>query len=238
MLPTGLAHLVVRLSDEPLQVFQPGTATDFTTIGGAMVGGARSGFYVRTLSAPSASVGAVLRPGAAALLFGLGADELAERHTPLHDLIGPAATRLRDRLGEADGPDERLHIMEAFLAARLPIVQGMHPAVAQMFQLIHRHDDVGTAVRRSELSHRHFIAQFKRSAGLTPKTYQRIRRFQLTLALLRSVPGGAMAELAARAGYADQSHFNRDFLSLAGMTPRQYLLRRPAQANHVTVSSR
>jgi AraC-like DNA-binding protein len=32
----------------------------------------------------------------------------------------------------------------------------------------------------------------------------------------------ALAQVADRCGFADQSHFTRDFRSLTGMTPRAY----------------
>jgi AraC-like DNA-binding protein len=34
----------------------------------------------------------------------------------------------------------------------------------------------------------------------------------------------ALAQVADRCGFADQSHFTRDFRSLTGMTPRAYRL--------------
>jgi len=39
--------------------------------------------------------------------------------------------------------------------------------------------------------------------------------------------------LALEAGYSDQSHFNRDFLEIAGMTPQAYRRAAPASPNHV-----
>jgi hypothetical protein len=86
VLPTGSMHLVFRLSDPPLRLFDGVEDTDGHTLGHAIVGGARSTFYVRDISTPSCSVGAQLHPGAAESLFGATAEELAERHTRLEDL--------------------------------------------------------------------------------------------------------------------------------------------------------
>jgi hypothetical protein len=53
----------------------------------------------REMSAPACSVAAVLRPGAAQLLFDAGADELAGRHTRLHlevpDLVAESSVFAR-----------------------------------------------------------------------------------------------------------------------------------------------
>src|SRR5262245_43885762 len=69
VLPTGLMHLVFRLSDDPLRLFHGAEDRSGETIGDAIVGGARASFYVREFSRPLCSVGAQLRPGAAQALF-------------------------------------------------------------------------------------------------------------------------------------------------------------------------
>ena len=42
-----------------------------------------------------------------------------------------------------------------------------------------------------------------------------------------------LMELALEAGYSDQSHFNRDFLEIAGMTPQAYRRAAPTSPHHV-----
>ena len=56
--------------------------------------------------------------------------------------------------------------------------------------------------------------------GLTPKTYQRVARFERARRLLGRRP---LAEVSARCGYADQAHLTREWTSLAGCTPTAWL---------------
>src|SRR5262245_44583649 len=108
VLPSGAMHVVFRLSDHPLRLFD-GTADRVgRVVGLAVVGGARSTFYARDVSQPMRSVGAELLPGAAQVLLGMPADELAERHTALDDLWGRAAGEARARLLEAGDAVQRL----------------------------------------------------------------------------------------------------------------------------------
>jgi AraC-like DNA-binding protein len=44
-----------------------------------------------------------------------------------------------------------------------------------------------------------------------------------------------MADLAALAGYTDQSHLIREFKEFAGITPTQYRPRAPDSAHHHSV---
>lgn len=231
-------HLVFRLTDSPLWILDSQSGQRVQSIGSSMVGGIRSRFYLRAMSAPSCSVGAVLRPGAAELLFGAPADELAERHTPLQDLWGVPARSVRERLLETRNPADRLAVLEAALAARLPRGRSLHPAVASVIDVMHSLPSVETVVTRSGISHRRFIAHFRRAVGVAPKTYLRIWRFQRALQLFRQGKAISLASLAAEAGYSDQAHFNRDFLAFTGVTPTTYQRLSPCESNHLSIDAR
>lgn len=230
VLPTGMMHLVVRLSPEPIAVFDDATRRE---LGHAVIGGARSTYYVKDVSAPSAAVGAQLRPGAAALLFGVPADALAEAHTPLADHWGREATTLRDRLGSEASLAARLDAFEAYLAHRLPRVGGIHPAVAVALERA-GDEAVAVAVERSGYSHRAFVAMFRRTVGLAPKAFARIVRFQRVTRDL-TCSERSLARVALDAGYADQAHFSREFAAIAGISPARYRALRVRARNHVPI---
>ncbi|WP_439517701.1 helix-turn-helix domain-containing protein [Hydrogenophaga sp.] len=237
-LPTGMMHLVLRLTDTPLRIADPRHHDGAQPMAAALVGGARSGFYVREFSGRACSVGAVLRPGAAQCLFGTSAHELAERHTPLEDLWGAGARSLRLRLQETPNAHDRLALLEVVLSARLPRLRGLHPAVASALAERPGTWSVGEAVRRSGVSHRRFIALFKETVGLPPKTWLRVQRFQQVMAAVGQGTGASLAEIALDACYSDQSHFNRDFLALSGVTPQAYRRISPDERNHLPVPAR
>jgi AraC-like DNA-binding protein len=236
VLPTGGMHLVFRLSDHPLRLFNDINDPIGYRVGHTIVGGARASFYVREISQPVSSVGAQLRPGAAELLFGVPAGELAGRHTPLEDLWGPSAVEARERLGEAGGLQRQLDVFEALLAARLPTVRGLHPAVAQALARFTTTADVRQAVKESGYSHRRFIALFQHGLGLTPKLYCRVLRFQEALEQVAGRTAASLVEVALDAGYSDQAHFNREFREFAGVSPGEYRELAPAFPHHVPIT--
>jgi AraC-like DNA-binding protein len=235
VLPTGGMHLVFRLSDHALRLFEGINDPIGYRIGHTVVGGARATFYVREISEPARSVGVQLQPGAAELLFGVPADELAGRHTPLEDLWGPSVVEARERLVEAVGPQRQLDILESLLAARLPTVRGLHPAVARALGRFATTADVRQVVRESGYSHRRFIALFHRGLGLTPKLYCRILRFQGALEQVAAHPAASLVEVALDAGYSDQAHFNREFREFAGVSPGEYRELSPTFPHHVPI---
>lgn len=62
--------------------------------------------------------------------------------------------------------------------------------------------------------------QFKTLFGTSPHRYLIMRRLQHARHLLRA--GEELAEVALAAGFADQSHFNRQFKKAFGMTPGRW----------------
>jgi AraC-like DNA-binding protein len=70
------------------------------------------------------------------------------------------------------------------------------------------------------LSRFHLIRVFRRRFGVTPFAYQRSQRIERARAVLRT--GRSIADVAAAAGFADQSHLGRSFRAVMGATPGQY----------------
>ena len=235
VLPTGAMHVVFRLSETPLRVYDRPDAAVAHAVGCAIVGGVRSTFYVRDVSLPVRSVGAQLHPGTASLLFGAPAGALAEKHTALEDLWGSAAADARGRIAQAGSLDRQLAAFESILASRLPRVRAIHPAVAEALELFAGDAEVGEAVRRSGYSHRRFIQLFREAVGLTPKVFARVTRFQRLLDSSMMGERASRARLALDAGYSDQPHFNREFRAFAGISPGRYRQLPLTGSNHVMI---
>jgi len=81
--------------------------------------------------------------------------------------------------------------------------------------------DVGTLATAAGLSTYHFARAFKQSEGTTPHDFVLKRRIAKARELL-SRPDLSLSEIAAAAGFADQSHFTRRFHEIVGMSPGQF----------------
>jgi AraC-like DNA-binding protein len=69
---------------------------------------------------------------------------------------------------------------------------------------------------------RHLERLFREQVGLTPKAYARDVRFTAAAARVMENPSSRLADVSSDAGYFDQSHMIRDFLSFAGRTPEEF----------------
>lgn len=238
ILPTGEMHLVFRLRGPAIRIFDPRQTADGLCLGHAVVGGARAGFYAKEVAASSEAVGVQLMPGAALVLLGLPASELAGQHTRLEDLWGSSASWMQEQLAEAPTPVQKIQGLQGFLLARLK--SAPLPAASRVMLRAAAQLKAGATVRQvvaqSGYSHRQFIHLFSHHAGLAPKQYSRVQRFQRALALLHggsATPAVSLADVAQDAGYSDQPHFNREFREFSGFTPEQYRLAPVVSRNHV-----
>jgi AraC-like DNA-binding protein len=80
--------------------------------------------------------------------------------------------------------------------------------------------DLATLAERAGLSRFQALRSFKKRYGLPPHAYQLCLR--VTRARRMLLDGAPPADVAAHCGFVDQSHFNRHFKRIVGVTPTQY----------------
>ena len=210
----------------------------------ALLGGLHSAPALVVHDGAQSGVQVALRPFGARALLGLPAGELAELDVPAEAVLGGACAEFRDRALAAASWPERFAILDEILlrvgsgrgagpgTGRAP---GVAPEVSFAWRRLLR---AGGAVRVSDLavetgwSSRHLTGRFRTEIGLTPKAAARVIRFSRARHLLirqATAPAEAgdigyrLADLAVACGYFDQAHLAREFRSLAGCPPSQWL---------------
>jgi AraC-like DNA-binding protein len=168
-----------------------------------------------------------LSPLATRSLFGLPAAALVNQVVSLDDLLGDTANELWERTWSAPTWSDRFDELGRVLVARLQRNDGEGAASVRpelrwaWHQIADSHGSVAVADLADELgwSRRHLSAQFRDEFGLSPSTVARIARFDAATAMLRGPQRLTLAQVAAGAGYADQSHLTREWRRLAGSSP-------------------
>ncbi len=92
--------------------------------------------------------------------------------------------------------------------------------------------DLETLAKRAGLNRFEALRAFKKRYGLPPHAYQLCLRIGHARTLL--LEGAPAADVAARCGFADQSHFTRHFKRLYGVTPMQYARAQTASASRAS----
>src|SRR3954470_16832223 len=75
--------------------------------------------------------------------------------------------------------------------------------------------------REAGVSRFHFARQFRLSTGESPMEHLRRVRIERSKSILQA-RGSTIAEVAARLGFSDQSHFTRIFGRLVGVSPGSF----------------
>jgi len=118
------------------------------------------------------------------------------------------------------GFTRRLTAAEVGQMAEIPL----GAVIATMIRRLGGKVTSGELARAAGTSVRGLERAFDRDYGLSPRQYLRRLRMQTACQQLVSTRS-PLAQVADRCGFADQSHFNRDFKRMTGMTPRAYRLK-------------
>jgi AraC-like DNA-binding protein len=170
-------------------------------------------------------VGVRFRPGHAPVFLGMPAADLLDQRVGVDAVWGDrVATQLADELAAL--PHElAMRRLEAFAAARQPDDPTTTHTTDGVLELAATTDVDTLAVElgvTARTLHRRCVHGF----GYGAKTLQQVLRFRRFLAFAERSPDATLSQLAADAGYADQSHLTRDCRRLSGLTPSGLLVSR------------
>ena len=257
ILPSGTSELVINLREDEIRIYDPIRPQQYKKFSGAVISGTYSRVFACDANQHQLMLGAHFKPGGALPLIGAGANELRDSHANLEDLWGAAALELRARLYDATTTRQRFQLVEEVLLERIRRAAKQPPAIEAALRWFGpggKGNSTREVARKLGLSQRRFIQVFAHHAGLTPKLFCRILRFQQARASAERAARGFAetkpqrtplaidwAQMALTCGYYDQAHLIHDFQTFAGLSPLEYLRRlRPARRlkdNHVPLNA-
>jgi len=123
-----------------------------------------------------------------------------------------------------------IHLIRHIPGPRMPTVGRdgvlLRAKLRAVVEFIEEHLDAGLTLAQmagvAHLSPYHFARQFKAATGMPPHRYVVARRIEQAQRLLQHDRDLSLAEIAASAGFADQSQFSNHFKRAVGVTPRQF----------------
>lgn len=168
--------------------------------------------------------GAYLYPFAIPRLFGFPASDFTNISPDLASVFGSEGSILDERMCIAPTNEDRIAIITEFLTAKLnarirelPVIfRSVHTVLVNKGTL-----PIEDLAAEHNLSKRQFERRFKDLAGLSPKLYSRVIRFQAATQFKLNGTRD-LTEIAYACGYYDQSHFINDFREFSGYTPKEY----------------
>src|SRR5690625_4653186 len=148
-------------------------------------------------------------PFAAPALFGVTAGEVSEQGVDLDARLGRRAGELADALADTAPGADRFRLIRSSLGRRLETASpttASRPEVRHAWtRIVDTNGRLPVSVVAEEVgwSRRHLAERMRRTTGFTPKQLARTARFQHSRRLIMARVG-SLADVAYRAGYADQ----------------------------------
>jgi AraC-like DNA-binding protein len=194
-----------------------------TSRGNVMVAGPATSSYDLSADDGCVLAGFRFRPGAAAVVMGQSVHEFKDHRVAVDSVFGAAGRRMAETLLATTNPTQRVIVLESMLVRHFGKVEPVldHP-VARAVEMLRARPGwpVSSLAAGVGLSERQLRRRFDAAVGYGPKRLGRIFRFQRLLDLLHAPHWRVgWAELAAAAGYVDQSHMINECQTLAGVPP-------------------
>lgn len=168
----------------------------------------------------------VFQPGALYNLTGIPAGEFANTYLDAEDVLGAGIRRLNDQLYHERSYPDMLRTVEQYLYKLTRAAKKKPDRMEQVSQNMLQQTDffsVDTFVRQACLSHRQFDRRFLDLAGVPPKQFLRITRFDKAFRMKNRLPQMDWLTIALHCGYHDYQHLVKDYKEFTGCTPNQFL---------------
>ena len=146
----------------------------------------------------------------------------------LRDVMGNSVKELYAQLLETKDTSRRIEFVENYLLKRLlKNEKGIYKFdkvsdILTSIKINASHSNITNIAFDFGITPRHLHKLIFQHTGLSPKSFNKISRFQLSLQLIAKKEQ-PLTSVAYDCGYFDQSHFIRDFKFFTGVTPKTYL---------------
>jgi AraC-like DNA-binding protein len=168
--------------------------------------------------------GAYLYPYAIPDLFNLSSFEILHETPAIEQVNGSEGRLLTEQIMCADNNYSRADILSAYLLQKVNQNKKYELNAQRCIKEILFNKDQDSI---KDIASKHFISsrqlerKFKTIAGMSPKTYARVTRFQHAMNSY-GTNYQSLTEIAYKCGYYDQSHFIHDFREFSGYEPSVY----------------
>lgn len=173
------------------------------------------------------AVGIYFYPNALQSVFGLPASEWTDNCIALDALDRRRGQSLINRLLNERDSVTRVTLLMDYVSNRQANNRAKQDAEA--IYAIRRIEQTAGRIALPSLladlriTERSLERKFLHTVGINPKLFARICQFQSALNQIRVGNSTSLTRLALASGYADQSHFIRNFNAFTGMSPRKYM---------------
>ncbi|MEK7854710.1 MAG: AraC family transcriptional regulator [Acidobacteriota bacterium] len=224
-LPNGDTEILIDFHDTPQFIYDNNSLKEIQACQHVWASGLRT----EPITIPSGNGAAMMvisfKKGMAAPFFPFPMEEIADCVVDAHLVWGTDFGDLRERLLDEKDVVSRFVMVEEFLLKKFASRLNVNPCVSfAVSEMTNRPDQLSITRMNEKIgySQKHFTEMFKKSIGVTPKSYLKIMRFQKAVRAIDAADYIEWDMVAQDCGFYDQAHFINDFKHFSGFTPEQY----------------
>lgn len=224
VVPNGYVELIIHLSDDHCMLGESATDTgsspDYTLIG------IHTNQYRVRFDKTVCVFGIRFYPEGISNIFGLPPATVASTYADMLDVPGRDISAFCHQLRECNDTATRIALADAHLNKLLARNINTFDYTAVAARIVRQHAGLITQkdlMREVPISPRQLQRGFKDRFGLTTKAYMRIARLNAVQRYMRAQATPDFATIAYENGYADQSHFIREFKAFTGAPPAEFI---------------
>ena len=224
-LPSSEVDLIISLGQaiDVVQMPNPSQAPGVFT---AFVSGLQDGPAIVRQHSEAFVLHVYIKPLGVRTILGVPSIELASCVVNLSAVWGPRALDLVEEIQSAQSWQQRFAILDQLLISTLRSAD-VHAEISWAWQrLVQAHGVISVEELADDTgySRRHFSERFRDAVGVAPKACARLLRFERACRLIAD-RRASLTHVAVACGYYDQAHLTREWCSLAGCSPREWIKR-------------
>ncbi|PWS30257.1 helix-turn-helix domain-containing protein [Pedobacter paludis] len=177
----------------------------------------------RTVFKKFLSLQVVFQPDALHRLLGLSLEELTNESIEAELVLGSEVESVNDQLYHSRDHRHMIQIVESFLSKLFGNTLYDPLPIDRMTRLmLEPTQHLDWYVSNACLSHRQFDRKFIQRAGISPKEYLRVVRFDQAYRMKNAYPEMSWFNIAVACGYYDYQHLSKETKAFTGQTPSSF----------------
>lgn len=225
VVPTGHVYAIFELDGIERHTFDNETLEPNASFRSAWVSGVHRNYISISAHQHSEMFVIQFKAYGACPFLHLPMSQVADTVVAGSDILDGELLGLREELITATSSAEKFALAVAWLESRYDEKLVAPKSIVDVVELLQAEpaSKLTEVVGRYTSTQKHLISQFKKYIGVTPKHYQRVLRFNDVFNQMQNDQFLSWSDIAHLCGYADQSHFIREFRNFSGFNPESYL---------------